>query len=221
MPHGCRRRHAGAALSPSPPIRILIADDHPLFRAGIAAVVGCQDDMRVVGEAGSGTEAVELCRSVNPDVVLMDLQMPEMDGLSALTAIRQQQPDVRILVVTTYGGDVQASRALRLGASAYLLKDTLRGALVDAIRSAVAPTPPASSNPPASGNRANSEPLTDRELALLRQVALARSNDEIAAALVLSPSVVKAGIRSILLKLNANDRTHAVVIAIKRGIIVV
>lgn len=204
------------------PIRILIADDHPLFRAGIAAVVGCQADMLVVGEAGNGTEAVVLARETAPHVVLMDLQMPEMDGLSALSAIRREQPAIRILVVTTYGGDVQAARAIRLGASGYLLKDTLRAGLVDSIRTAVAAVPPIVPGPRAvAQSKAACEPLTDREVALLRQVALARSNDEIAEALSLSPSVVKAGIRSILLKLNANDRTHAVVIAIRRGIFVV
>jgi DNA-binding NarL/FixJ family response regulator len=209
-------------LSTPSPIRILIADDHPLFRAGIAAVVGCHEDMVVVGEAGNGTEAVALARSAKPDVVLMDLQMPEMDGLSALAAIHRELPSIRILVVTTYGGDVQAARAIRLGASGYLLKDTLRAELVNTIRAAVAAPPKALLGLRAAAeSKATSEPLSDRELALLHQVALARSNDEIAKVLSLSPSVVKAGIRSILLKLNANDRTHAVVIAIKRGIIVV
>jgi DNA-binding NarL/FixJ family response regulator len=206
----------------SRPIRVLIADDHPLFRAGVASVLGCHADMEVVGEAADGVQAVELAQSTSPDVVLMDLQMPQMSGLAAISAIRQTCPAVRILVVTTYGGDVQSARALRLGASGYLLKDALRTDLVDAIRKAVT-TPQAGTavtgDPPSA--EPGQEPLSGRELEILAQIALARSNDDIARVLDLSPNVVKAGVRRILLKLNAQDRTHAVIIAIKRGIIVV
>lgn len=216
------RRLCGIFLTIPSPIRVLIADDHPLFRAGVAAVVGCQPDMEVVGEAANGIEAVSQSLTALPDVVLMDLQMPDMDGLTALTVIHREQPGIRIIVITTYGGDVQTARALRLGASGYLLKDTLRRDLVDAIRSAVgAPGRRAESSDSSSTVQLHPEPLSAGELEVLREIAKARSNDEIAIALGVSASLVKARVRSILLKLGAQDRTHAVIIAIKRGVIVV
>lgn len=199
-------------------IRILVADDHPLFRAGVAAVIGCQADMVVVGEATTGTEAVAMARSEMPDVVLLDLQMPDMDGLTALDAIRREFPAIRILVVTTYGGDVQKARALRLGACGYLLKETLHADLVDNIRAVMLPATADAGNEH-GGIPFAAEPLLPREMAVLEHLVRGLSNDDIARALRLSSGTVKARVGDILSKLDARDRTHAAVIAIKRGII--
>jgi DNA-binding NarL/FixJ family response regulator len=200
-------------------IRVLIADDHPLFRAGVISVLSCHPDMELVGEAATGEEAIELARSKAPHVVLLDLQMPKMGGIAAISTIRQVCPETRILVISTYSGDVQCARATRLGASGCMLKDTLRTELVDAIRKVAHAPPPKSGL--AAQHAGCEEPLPERELEILGQIALARSNEEIAAALHLSPSLVKVCVRRILVTLGAQDRTHAVVIAIKRGIIVV
>jgi len=203
-------------------IRVLIADDHPLFRAGVAAVVDCQPDMKVVGEAADGHEAVLLSRKQRPDVVLMDLQMPEANGLDALPIIRQALPDTRVIMVSTYGGDVQVARALHLGASGYLLKDALRSQLIETIRASVlTPTVPVKTSQRDISSRTTADPVSARELAVLEKVAHGHSNDDIAQALCISSSAVNARVRSILSKLGARDRTHAVIIAIRRGIIVV
>ena len=202
------------------PIRIMIADDHPLLREGVAAVLANQHDMRVVAEAGNGVEALELFRKHAPDVTLMDLQMPILNGLDAIRAIRKYAPQARIIVLTTYSGDMQASRALRAGASGYLLKNMLREDLVETIRVVHAGrrrVPPEIAAEIAE--HLADEGLSDREIEVLVKVARGSANKEIARHLSVSVSTVNAHMKNILQKLHANDRTQAVTIAIKRGII--
>ncbi len=201
-------------------IRILIVDDHPLLRDGIAAVVAAQSDMTVAGEASNGAEAIERFRSVRPDVTLMDLQMPEMQGTDAIRAIRDEFPLARIVVLTTFDGDVEAQRALEAGASGYLLKSTPRNLLLEAIRSVHAGRrhiPPTVAMDIAE-HRGDDE-LTEREVEVLQQVAAGRSNKIAADELRISEQTVKTHMKSILAKLAASDRTHAVTIATKRGIL--
>lgn len=201
------------------PIRIMVVDDHPVLRDGIAAVLERQPDMLLVAEASNGREAVALFRQHRPDITLMDLQMPEMSGQDALVAIRREFPDARIAILTTYKGDVQALRAFRAGASGYLLKNLLRKELIDTIRMLHAGQrriPPEIAAEIAA--HAIDEALTGREVEVLQRVA-SGSNKDIAAALHISEETVKAHMKSILAKLGANDRTHAVTIALKRGII--
>ena len=202
------------------PIRILSVDDHLLLRAGVAALLANQSDMTLVAEASNGREAIEQYRIHRPDVTLMDLQMPEMKGVEAITAIRHEFADARILVVTTYDGDVQALRAIKAGASGYLLKNMLRKELPDAIRSVHA----GRLQIPGEIARAIAEhsvddPLTQREVEVLRRVAAGNANKEVAAQLSIAEETVKAHMSKILSKLAAKDRTHAVMIGIKRGII--
>ena len=201
-------------------IRILIVDDHPLLRDGIAAVVAAQSDMTVAGEASNGAEAIERFRSVRPDVTLMDLQMPEMQGTDAIRAIRDEFPLARIVVLTTFDGDVEAQRALEAGASGYLLKSTPRNLLLEAIRSVHAGRrhiPPTVAMDIAE-HRGDDE-LTEREVEVLQKVAAGRSNKIAADELRISEQTVKTHMKSILAKLAASDRTHAVTIATKRGIL--
>lgn len=204
------------------PIRILTVDDHPLLREGIAAVLMGEPDMELVGDAANGHEAIEAFRACRPDIVLMDLQMPEMGGLEATIAIRREFPSARIVVLTTYSGDVQAVEALRAGAQGYLLKSSLRKELLDAIRTVMSGK---RRIPPdvASGIAEHSVEggLTPREREILRNVAAGNSNKMIAAQLGVSEETVKTHMKSILSKLAANDRTHAVTIALKRGILTV
>jgi DNA-binding NarL/FixJ family response regulator len=201
-------------------IRVLIVDDHPLLRDGIAAIVAAQPDMTVVGEGSNGAEAVERYRAVRPDVTLMDLQMPEMHGTDAIRAIRGEFPLARIVVLTTFDGDVEAQHALEAGASGYLLKSSGRGHLLEAIRSVHAGRrhiPPAVAMDIAE-HRAD-DPLTEREVEVLQKVAEGRSNKIAADELRISEETVKTHMKSILAKLAASDRTHAVTIATKRGIL--
>jgi DNA-binding NarL/FixJ family response regulator len=202
------------------PIRVLTVDDHPLMRAGIAAVLEGQPDIVVVAEASNGLEAIECFRVHRPDVTLMDLQMPEMKGIDSITAIRGEFPSARIIVLTTYNGDVQALRAIKAGASGYMLKSMVRKELLDAIRAVHAGR---RSIPPEIASEivehVNADSLTERELQVLGQVAAGNANKEVAAQLGISEETVKAHMKSILAKLKANDRTHAVMIAIRRGII--
>jgi DNA-binding NarL/FixJ family response regulator len=201
-------------------IRVLSVDDHPLLREGIAALIGNQTDMRLVAEACNGREALELFRSHHPDITLMDLQMPEMNGIDAISAIRGEFPEARIIVLTTHAGDVQISRALKAGARAYLLKGLLRKELLDAIRAVHAGQKRLSSEVAAEiAEHAIDDALTPREIGVLRLVAGGNANKEIAATLSLTEETVKSHVRNILAKLGANDRTHAVAIGIKRGII--
>ncbi len=200
-------------------ITVLVVDDHPLLREGIAAVIQGEPDMTVVAEADTGLAAIERFRDHRPDVTLMDLLMPTMDGVTATSRIRAEWPDARIVVLTTYRGDAQVLRALKAGAVGYLLKSLIRTELLEAIRSVHAggrPIPPEIAAELAE--HAVDAVLTDRELKVLQQVAAGKSNREAAILLSVSEETVKAHMKSILAKLGAHDRTHAVTIALKRGI---
>ncbi|KGM56241.1 LuxR family transcriptional regulator [Lysobacter daejeonensis GH1-9] len=202
------------------PIRILTVDDHPLLREGIAGVISGENDMQLVGEACTGHEAIAAFRAYLPDVTLMDLQMPELNGVDAIVQIRDEFPAARIIVLTTYSGDVQALRALRAGAQGYLLKSSLRKELLDTIRAVVAGRrriPPEIAAEIAE--HVTDRDLTTREIEILKGVAAGNSNKRIAAQLSISEETVKTHVKSVLSKLDAHDRTHAVTIAIRRGII--
>jgi DNA-binding NarL/FixJ family response regulator len=201
-------------------ITVLIADDHMLLREGIAAVIHGENDIAVVAEASNGREAVERYREYRPDVTLMDLLMPQMDGLAAIEAIRAEFPEARIVILTTYRGDAQALRALKAGAAGYLLKSLIRTELLESIRSVHAGRrriPPEIAAELAE--HAADEALSDRELRVLTCVAAGNSNREVAEQLSVGEETVKAHMKNILSKLRAKDRTHAVTIALKRGII--
>ncbi len=201
-------------------IRVLCVDDHPLLREGIAALIGNQSDMELVAEACNGREALELFRKHHPDVTLMDLQMPEMGGIDAISAIRGEFPEARIIVLTTHAGDFQVSRALKAGARAYLLKGMLRKELLETIRAVHAGQKRLSMEVAAEiAEHITDDALTPREIEVLRLVAGGNANKEIAARLSLTEESVKSHISNILSKLQANDRTHAVTIGLKRGII--
>jgi two-component system, NarL family, response regulator len=201
-------------------IRILTVDDHPLLREGIAAVLGSQEDMTVVAQACNGREAIDTYRRLRPDVTLMDLRMPDMSGIEAISVIRGDFPDARIIVLTTYGGDAQAAAALKAGAAGYLLKSMVRRELLETIRvvhSGRRRVPPEIATEIAE--HVADDALTDRETEVLRRVAAGKSNKLIAAELQITEGTVKTHMKSILPKLNASDRTHAVMIALKRGIL--
>lgn len=202
------------------PIRVLAVDDHPLLREGIATLLAAQPDMKLVAEASNGREAIEQYRTHRPDVTLMDLQMPEMNGVDAMIAICSEFPGARIIVLTTYTGDVQVLRALKAGARGYLLKNLLRKELMETIRLVHAGQkriPPEVASELAE--HATDETLSAREIEVLRLISGGNANKEIAAQLSITEETVKGHIKNILAKLGANDRTHAVTIGLKRGII--
>jgi len=201
-------------------IRILAVDDHPILRQGIAGLIADEADMTMVAEASNGLEAIQQFRTHQPDITLMDLQMPEMNGLDAMLAIRGEFPNARIIILTTYTGDVQALRALKAGAHAYLLKNSLHKELLDTIRAVHAGRKTLS--PEISFQLAEhsaEESLSAAEVRVLGLIAEGNSNKEIAARLSLTEDAVKGQVRNILSKLGANDRTQAVTMALKRGII--
>jgi DNA-binding NarL/FixJ family response regulator len=207
-------------MSKDKPLRIMIADDHFVVRMGLAAVVNTQPDMTVIAEATTGKQAVETYARHRPDVVLMDVRMPEMDGIEAITAIRKDYPEARFIVLTTYDGDEDIYRALQAGARAYLLKDMLRDELVEAIRAVYAgqrriPAEVASR----LAERMSRTELTARELEVLKHIAQGKSNKIIAADLSISEGTVKIHVNNILSKLGVSDRTHAATFALQRGII--
>jgi len=201
-------------------IRILAVDDHPLFRQGIVGLLADQADMQLVGQASNGLEAVHLFRTHQPDITLMDLQMPEMNGLDAMIAIRGEFPGAKIIVLTTYTGDVQVLRALKAGARAYLVKNLLHRELLDTIRSVHAGKKALS--PEASielAEHATDDALRPGEVEILKLIAAGNANKQIAAQLSITEDTVKSRVKNILSKLHANDRTHAATIGLKRGII--
>jgi len=201
-------------------IRVLAADDHPIFRQGIAGLLAAQSDMCLVAEAANGQEAIQQFRAHYPDVTVMDLQMPGMDGLDATIAIRGECPDARIIVLTMYSGDAQVLRALKSGARGYLLKTSLHKELVDAIRAVHAGRKILSSEASSQlAEHADDDALTPAEIRVLRLVAEGYTNKEIGAQLSISEETIKSQVRSILSKLHTNDRTRAAMIGLKRGII--
>jgi len=201
-------------------IRILAVDDHPLLRQGIAGLIADEADMTLVAEAANGREAIQQFRTHRPDITLMDLQMPEMSGLDAVSAIRAEFPDARIIVLTTYAGDVQILRAVKAGAHAYLLKNTFHDELIDTIRAVYAGKKKLS--PEASfeiAEHSTDDALTPAEISVLRLIAAGNANKEIADQLSLAEDTVKWRVKNILSKLGARDRTQAAMIGVKRGII--
>lgn len=202
------------------PIRVLVVDDHPVVRRGIATLIATESDMSFVGEAATGREALHQFRKHRPDITLMDLMMPEMSGLDAIIAIRAEDPEARIIVLTTYLGDVQVLRALKAGARGYLLKNSLYKELLETIRTVHAGKK--SLSPEAAleiAEHSTDEALTPSEIRVLRLLAQGSANKEIAASLCVSEGTIKGQIRSILSKLRAKDRTHAAMISLRRGII--
>lgn len=208
-------------MSPGPkPIRILAVDDHPIFRQGIAALLADQTDMSLVAQAANGREAIQQFRAHGPDITLMDLQMPEMNGLDAMIAIRSEFPDAKIIVLTTYTGDVQVLRALKAGARAYLVKNLLHKELLETIRAVQAGKK--SISPEVSyelAEHATDDALTEGEVDILRLIAAGNANKQIAAQLSITEDTVKGRVKNILSKLGATDRTQAAMIGLKRGII--
>jgi len=207
------------SIDPSP-IRILTVDDHPLIRVGIATLVAPESDMNVVGEASNGREGIAKFRECLPDVTLMDLQMPDMNGIDATIAIRDEFPEARIIVLTTYTGDVQVLRAIKAGAQAYVTKNLVHKELLQTIRAVHAGRKTMSPEVAVQiAAYVGDEALTSREIDVLRLIAAGSANKEIAAQLSISEETVKSRVKNILIKLGANDRTHAVTIGLKRGII--
>jgi len=202
------------------PIRILSADDHVLLRKGIAVIIANQPDMSLVAEASNGREAVDQYRRHRPDITLMDLQMPEMSGLNAMIAILAEFPDARIIVLSTYVGDAQVLRAMKVGARGYLLKTLLDKELLDTIRAVHAGRKMLSAEASYElAEHAISDALTPVEVDVLRLIAAGHANKQIAAQLSVTEDTVKGRVKNILSKLGANDRTHAAMIGVKRGII--
>ncbi|WP_343729779.1 response regulator transcription factor [Duganella sp.] len=206
----------------STPISVLVVDDHPLLRAGLGEAISNQPDMQVVGEACNGREAVDAFRQLRPDVTIMDIAMPEMDGVTALQEIRREHNNARVVMLTTYKGDAQILRAVQGGAAGFLLKSTLRKDLLDTVRGVhmgQRRIPPEIAMELAQ--HMGQGPLSSREMEVLNYAASGHSNRRIAERLAISEETVKAHMKNVLAKLAANDRTHAVTIALKRGIITI
>jgi DNA-binding NarL/FixJ family response regulator len=202
------------------PIRILCADDHPLIRDGISFALGAESGIEIVAYAANGSEAIDAFKQHTPDVILMDLQMPEVNGLQALEAIRHLDPKAKCIVLTTYGGDVQAARALKAGAMGYLLKTMIRKQLVEAIRTVSSGRKYIPYEIAAMvAERLDAEELSSRELDVLRSIAAGNSNKMIAARLGISENTVKGHVKEIVAKLQATDRANAVFLAMRRGLL--
>jgi len=202
------------------PIRILVVDDHQLIRVGIATLLIPESDMKLVGEASNGREAIAKYRECRPDVTLMDLQMPEMSGFDAIVAIRDEFPEARIIVLTTYAGDIQAQPAMKTGAQGYVLKNLLHKELLETIRAVYRGRKAMAAEVAADvAQHTGEELLTPKEIDVLRLIAAGNANKEIAAQLSVTEDTVKSRVKNILDKLGANDRTHAVTIGLKRGFI--
>jgi DNA-binding NarL/FixJ family response regulator len=205
------------------PIRLLVADDHPVVRDGLRAMLATQPDMDLVGEAATGAEAVTHARALQPDVVLMDLQMPDLDGPGAIAALREQAPEVRVLVLTTYGTDADITRAVDAGATGYLLKDAPREQLFGAIRAAARGesvlSPSVATRVLGRMRAPAEEALSPRELEILQAVARGLSNKDIGRQLYVSEATVKTHLLRVFSKLGVDDRTAAVTVALERGII--
>jgi len=215
-------RHAsgGARVAPSATISVMVVDDHLLLREGLRAVISTESDIAIVGEVGSGTDAIAQYPKLRPDVVLMDLQLPDMSGVDAIAAIRRDTPDAKIIVLTTYAGDGRAIKALRAGAMGYLLKASLRHELLDAIRSVYYGGKHLDASvATAIAMHVLDEDLSDREVSVLTLAAWGNSNKQIASRLDISEETVKGHMKTAFSKLGAADRTHAVTIAAKRGLI--
>jgi DNA-binding NarL/FixJ family response regulator len=198
----------------------LTVDDHPVVRGGISTLIATQQDLAVVAEASTGREAIEQFRRHRPDITLMDLQMPDLSGLDAIIAIRDEFPDARIIVLTTYAGDVQALRALQAGARAFLLKNALHKELLDAIRAVHAGKKTISAEVSYElAEHATDDALTPAEIDVLQLIAAGKANKQIADDLSITEATVKGRVKNILSKLGAEDRTHAAMLGVKRGII--
>lgn len=203
-----------------PQIRILVADDHPVVREGLRGLIAVQPDIVVVAEASNGREAIQQFRIHRPDVTVMDLQMPEMNGVDAVSSIRVEFPGAKIIMLTTYAGDVQIFRALKAGAQGYLLKAVMHKELPDNIRAVYSGRKVMAPEAAAQvAEHSGEESLTPKELEVLRLIAAGNANKEIGARLSISEESVKSRVKNILDKLGARDRTHAVTVGLKRGII--
>jgi DNA-binding NarL/FixJ family response regulator len=201
-------------------IRIMCVDDHPLVREGIAGFIAAQPDMSLIAQSASGREAIELCRLHQPDITLMDLQMPDLNGIQAIGAIRTDSPSAKIIVLTTYEGDVLARQALKAGAQGYVLKGLLREEFLETIRDVHRGVRRIQQDVAMDlAQRCDDAPLTTREVEVLRLVAAGNSNKRVAARLNIKEETAKTHMKSILAKLRAGDRTHAVMLALRRGII--